>query len=53
MQKIRLINQFALGLRGLLLATFMYLIMMGTALAADKLIDQSYLLHCAFSLFLA
>ena len=41
MQKIRLINQFALGLRGLLLATFMCLIMMGTALGADKLIVEN------------
>jgi len=41
MEKVRLINQFQLGLRGLLLATFMCLVMTGTALGADKLIVEN------------
>ena len=41
MQKIRLINQFMLGLRGLMSATLMCLVMTGTALGADKLIVEN------------
>ncbi len=41
MQKAKLINQLALGLRGLLSAAFMCLIMTGTALGADKLIVEN------------
>lgn len=41
MQKVKLINQFASGLRGLLSATLMCFIMTGTALGADKLIVEN------------
>jgi hypothetical protein len=41
MQKVRLINQFALVLRGFLPATLLCVVMIGTALGADRLIVKN------------